>query len=158
MDVTFEKKKGTEDWITPPKIVLSLGEFDLDPCACEESIHRYANKVYYKRDNGLRQDWYGRIWCNPPYGDKGREFIHKLALHGNGILLIFARTETKIYHSHIWNKADAIFFIKGRLKFLHPNGKEGGTAGSPSVLIAYGHENGKILRDCGLEGKFIWLK
>lgn len=54
--------------------------------------------------------------------------------------------------------ADAIMFLKGRLKFHYPDGKLGGTAGSPSVLIAYGQENIKALENSGLNGKILYLK
>jgi hypothetical protein len=77
--------------------------------------------------------------------------------HGNGIVLIFARTETKAFFDYVWNQADAILFIKGRLKFHTPEGVTGGTAGSPSVLIAYGEENVKALENCGIEGKLVYL-
>ena len=77
--------------------------------------------------------------------------------HGNGVVLIFARTETKAFFDFVWGKADAILFLKGRLKFHHPDGTIGGTAGSPSVLIAYGKENVKALETCGLAGKLVYL-
>jgi hypothetical protein len=85
-------------------------------------------------------------------------FLEKLAAHENGIALIFARTETRAFFDYVWDKADALLFLKGRLRFHKPDGSLGGTAGSPSVLIAYGQENVKILEECGLEGKLVRLK
>lgn len=75
----------------------------------------------------------------------------------SGIALIFARTETKGFHREIWNKADAVFFFKGRLKFYHADGTQGGTANAPSCLVAYGKDNVQALEDCGLEGKLVYL-
>jgi len=40
------------------------------------------------------------------------QWLEKLKYHGNGIALIFARTETKCFFEHIWNDADAILFFK----------------------------------------------
>lgn len=57
---------------------------------------------------------------------------------GGGIALVFARTETAAFHEHVWNKADAIYFLKGRIRFFNVNGKIGGSAPAPSVLVAYG--------------------
>jgi hypothetical protein len=74
------------------------------------------------------------------------------------VVLIFARTETKAFFDYVWDKADAILFLKGRLKFYSIDGKEGGPAGSPSVLIAYGEAEVETLRNCGLEGKLVVLK
>lgn len=76
---------------------------------------------------------------------------------GRGLVLIFARTETKTFFDYVWDGADAILFIKGRIKFWTPEGKEAGTAGSPSVLIAYGKEEIEVLRTCGIPGKLVLL-
>ena len=159
MNVTFEKNDGKEEWMTPPYVVEALNtKFDLDPCSEEGSFARFADKVYTKKDNGLIQSWSGRVWCNPPYGNKAGDFLKKLKEHGNGIALIFARTETRVWFDHIWNDATALFFIKGRLAFYTKEGKKGGSAGSPSVLVAYGKENAELLKNCNLDGKYVELK
>lgn len=41
--------------------------FDLDVAACEEAHH--APRWYSREDDGLRQPWSGRVWCNPPWDD-----------------------------------------------------------------------------------------
>lgn len=148
-----------EEWLTPPEIIESLGEFDLDPCAPHPDVRPWdtAKVHFYKEMGGLDKRWFGRVWCNPPYGRSTFDWIEKLSEHGNGIALIFARTETKGFHREIWNKADAIFFFKGRLKFHHVSGEQGGTANAPSCLVAYGINNVFALEECGLEGKLIYL-
>ena len=104
------------------------------------------------------QKWVGRVWLNPPYGTQTATWLAKMVLHGNGIALIFARTETKMFFNYVWGEADALFFFKGRLKFYHSNGTKGGTAGAPSVLIAYGDNNARILKNCHLKGEYIQLQ
>jgi hypothetical protein len=146
---------GTDVWLTPPSILEALGEFDLDPCSSLNRPWDTAKHHFTIEDDGLAQEWFGRVWCNPPYGKAMNPFLDKMVKHGNGIVLIFARTETKAFFDYVWDKADAILFIKGRLKFHTPNGKAAGTAGSPSVLIAYGEENVKALETCGVEGKLL---
>ena len=159
MDTSFERdRKGKDEWLTPPFILRALGEFDLDPCAPINRKWEMAKKHYTVLDNGLMKTWSGRVWCNPPYGTETARWMRKLAEHGNGIGLTFARTETKMFFDTIWNKADAIFFLKGRLRFFHVDGREGGTAGSPSCLIAYGENNVRALEDCKLSGKLVRLK
>jgi len=148
----------TDDWITPPHIVESLGRFDLDPCACTPQPWPCANKSYNLSDDGLAQPWAGRVFLNPPYGPRAEPFLAKLAEHGDGVALLFARTETELFHRYIWNAADALLFLKGRLYFHRPDGtRASGNSGGPSVLIAYGHENVSALRDSGLDGAFIEL-
>jgi hypothetical protein len=71
--------------------------------------------------------------------------------------LTFERTETKMFFKCVWEKATAILFIKGRLKFYHVTGKQGDSAGAPSVLIAYGEENAEILKNCSIKGRYVRL-
>jgi hypothetical protein len=95
---------------------------------------------------------------NPPYG-KGMElWMEKLKNHGNGIALIFARTETKLFFKHIWDDAHALLFVKGRIKFYNLAGQQCGTPGAPSVFIAFGENNAEVLKNSGIAGKFIRLK
>ena len=94
------------------------------------------------------KEWHGRVWCNPPYGRQTFEWIHKLAAHGNGMTLIFARTETLGFHYEVWDKADAIFFFKGRLKFHYVDGTQGLSANAPSCLVAYGQNNVEAIKKC----------
>lgn len=162
MNTTFETKNkgnkaGKDEWLTPPELIKSLGGFDLDPCSPINRPWDTANHHYNELDNGLMQNWEGRVWCNPPYGNQAALWLEKCALHGNAIALTFARTETNMFFRCVWNKADAVLFIKGRLKFYHVTGEQGGTAGSPSVLIAYGKENVKALELSGIKGKLITL-
>ena len=110
-----------DEWLTPPEIIRSLGEFDLDPCSPHPDRRPWdtAKDHYWEELDGLNQPWKGRVWCNPPYGRETFKWIDKLSNHGDGIALIFARTETIGFHEYIWNKADAVFFFKGRLRFYH---------------------------------------
>lgn len=63
-----------------------------------------------------------------------------------------------VFFEHVWNDADAILFVKGRIRFYHVTGIQAGTPGAPSVFIAYGKENAEKLKKAGIEGKFIGLK
>lgn len=147
-----------DEWLTPPHILKALGTFDLDPCAPIISPWITANNKFTIEDDGLKQKWYGRVWCNPPYSLQAAEWLNKLAEHGNGIALIFARTETRMFFDHVWNKADSLLFVEGRLFFHYVTGeKAAANAGAPSVLVAYGKENSDILKNCGIRGKFVKL-
>lgn len=148
---------GTDVWLTPPSLLKALGEFDLDPCSPLDRPWDTAKHHYTIEDDGLAQEWFGRVWCNPPYGPGMAPFLKRVVEHGNAMVLIFARTETRAFFDYVWDHADAILFIKGRIKFHRPDGELAGTAGSPSVLIAYGEENVKALENCGIEGKLVYL-
>jgi hypothetical protein len=127
-----------DEWLTPPWILRPLGIFDLDPCAPVERPWDTALQHFTLRENGLARRWSGRIWLNPPYGSETGKWLRRLAEHGNGIALIFARTETGDWFDHVWGKAAEILFIKGRLHFYHISGiPASGNSGAPSALIAY---------------------
>lgn len=151
-------KARTDDWLTPPEILKSLGEFDLDPCASTGQPWQTARNQFTEADNGLMQPWAGRVWLNPPYGLEATYWMEKLAVHGNGIALIFARTETQMFFTSVWPKASAVLFIRGRLNFHYPCGSRAPrNAGGPSVLVAYGILNAHSLELSGIAGAFVRL-
>ena len=148
-----------EEWLTPPEIIEALGPFDLDPCASVDRPWPTAREHFTVLDNGLRREWYGRVWMNPPYGQKTAIWLARLADHGDGIALTFARTETAMFHRSVWSRATALFFFAGRLNFYHADGSRSSyNAGGPSVLIAYGQVNSRRLFACKFAGKIIRLR
>jgi hypothetical protein len=61
----------TVEWYTPThlveKVVAVLGQIDLDPCSNrQKSIP--AKLHYRKGDNGLKKQWHGSVFMNPPWG------------------------------------------------------------------------------------------
>lgn len=146
-------------WLTPPEILEALGPFDLDPCACTDRPWDTAAKHYTKEDDGLAQEWEGRVWMNPPYGAQAAIWLERLAKHNDGIALVFARTETRMFFDHVWSEASALLFIKGRLYFRQPDGnKAKWTGGAPSVLIAYGDGAADQLLNSGIDGARMDLR
>lgn len=94
---------------------------------------------------------------NPPYGAEAYPFLDKLADHGNGVALIFARTETKAFVRYVWGRADAVLFIAGRLVFWDADKVPAkANAGAPSCLVAYGQQNVSALRRSGLGTVVRW--
>lgn len=145
-------------WLTPKEYVTPLGEFDLDPCGAPG--HELANKTYLleRGEDGLRDSWFGRVWLNPPYGKLTEPFLKKLADHGTGTALIFARTETKMFFEQVWGRATGLLFIRGRISFLDAGGnKAKANAGAPSVLVAYGESDFRKLEESGIRGKIVRL-
>lgn len=158
MDSSFDRAaNGKCEWLTPPELIRALGDFDLDPCAPINPPWATAKKQYTIQDDGLRQPWEGRVWLNPPYGNETESWLRKLAHHGDGVALIFARTDTTTWQRWIFPYASAVFFIKGRLRFYNVDGTQSGPAGAPSAIIAYGSHNAEMVQRCGLVGAFITL-
>ena len=146
-----------EEYLTPLSLIRSLGDFDLDPCAPIVRPWDMAKHHYTILDNGLIQPWSGRVWLNPPYGKKTFEWLDKLASHKSGLALIFARTDTIGFHKTIFNKAHAIFFFKGRLKFCNVEGTSYPCANAPSCLISYSANDSASIVNANLLGKIVYL-
>jgi hypothetical protein len=144
-------------WLTPPEILKVLGEFDLDPCAAPSPRPWSTAKRHIELpEDGLSVEWAGRVFLNPPYTQQMGVWLKKMAEHGSGIALVFARTETKIWQKYIWPYANSILFISGRLFFHYQDGHRGeSNSGAPSVLIAYSESDTKILEESGIDGYLV---
>lgn len=144
---------GTEEWYTPPSIFDELGlEFDLDPCAPAGGLPWIPAKLFYsKPDNGLEAAWPcgGMLWCNPPYGKETEKWLRRMGLHGRGVALVFARTDTDWFHETAAT-AGAILFLNKRIRFVDRSGKppvivdpitgkkKKSGPGAGSMLVAWG--------------------
>lgn len=73
------QKAGVQDYFTPPEIVdaarQAMGGIDLDAAS-----HPLANRMHKIGDyfhtgrSAFDNDWYGRVWLNPPYGNNAPWF------------------------------------------------------------------------------------
>ena len=153
----FGNECGSSNWLTPPELVRRLGRFDLDPCGCPGMPWKLASEVYTPPDDGLTLNWNTdqRVWLNPPYGTQVGKWAKRMADHGNGIMLVFGRTDTEAWQQYIWPHADAILFPIGRVHFYLPNGERAQSGTAPSSLIAYGRKNVESLMKCGIAGAMV---
>ncbi|MET0601855.1 MAG: DNA N-6-adenine-methyltransferase [Baekduia sp.] len=145
------------EWYTPPAIFEALGlEFDLDPCAPAGGLPWIpARRFLSIDDDGLSHPWEGRVWLNPPYGRATAAWMRRLAAHGDGVALVFARTDTAWFHE-VATSAHVICFIAGRLTFVpaspdqRNNERSNFNSGAPSMLMAFGEECGEVVARAGL--------
>lgn len=146
-----------ETWLTPLDIVEELGPFDMDPCCPPTMPWRTAETMIHMPDNGLTTGWVGNVWLNPPYNRFcWSHWIPRLATHGQGMALVIPRTDKWEFHRYVMDKASALFFFKGRIKFCYPDGREALTALPwPSMLVAYGEHK---LESFSREGSYVKLR
>lgn len=158
-------RPGTTTWLTPPGIIDALGgaaSFDLDPCAAPAprpwATARHMNAL--ADGDGLAIDWHGRVWLNPPYTSaEVVRWMERLAQHGQGTALIFARTETAAFRRQVWERATGLLFLYGRLHFHDAAGvRASANAGAPSVLCAYGARDLDALAASDLQGQLVPLR
>ena len=66
-DLMFSSK--SEMWETPQAFfddLNNLFQFTLDACATPENAK--CERYFTPEMDGLKQEWDGVVWCNPPYG------------------------------------------------------------------------------------------
>ena len=126
-----------QDWATPQAFFEQLaGEFAFDLDAAASAENTKCPAYFDAERNGLLQDWYGTVWCNPPYGRGIGEWVAKAraetARGVTTVMLLPARTDTRWFWAHCQFPAE-VRFVKGRLRF-------GGAAASapfPSMLVIF---------------------
>jgi hypothetical protein len=148
----------TDEWLTDPALLMQLGAFDLDPCAPVNAPWPTAAQHYTKLDDGLQHSWHGRVWVNPPYGNAMTPWLKKLSEHGDGLLLIFNRSDRSDVQDYCLGKADSMFLFRQRLSFYTIAGTRARfDGGAPSVLFAYGERNVQALAELTSRGSHIPL-
>lgn len=131
---TAKQWTGEVEWYTPAHYIESarmvLGEIDLDPASSG-----YANRVvqaaqiFTAHDDGLAQEWTGRVWLNPPYKMPAvKRFCEKLLEHVSdggvtaAIILTNNATDTSWWHQ-LTAMADCVCFPRGRISFYNHEGE-----------------------------------
>jgi phage N-6-adenine-methyltransferase len=116
-DTAFLSHK--QDWETPRSIFEPLNKefhFTLDTCATADNAK--CEKYFTLEENGLKQEWQGVCWMNPPFGDKAKwiKKAFKESVKGATVVcLVPARTNTNWWHDYCMK--GEIRFIRGRPKF-----------------------------------------
>ena len=130
-------------WETPQDFFNELHkefDFTLDVAASHENAK--LDNYYTVEENGLEQNWEGRVFVNPPYGREIKHWVEKAYKESLEpynecvVMLIPSRTDTRYWHDYIFDKAADVRFLKGRLKF-ELNGQAKQSAPFPSAVIVY---------------------
>lgn len=151
----INQDSGITEYYTPQRIVDAarnvMGGIDLDPASSAAANERVrATRFFTEADDGLKQEWTGRVWMNHPF-QRGRNhlWVNKLCesyTYGavtEACCITFASTSEKWF-------APLLFypqcFIVGRVNYLLPDGtvKKGVTKGS---VVTYFGENVDRFRD-----------
>jgi len=149
---------GKDNWGTPPWLFhrcSRIWDFRLDACA--EKWSAKCDQWYGVKKDGLKNPWRKWTWCNPPYSniEAWLEKASKERMRGaSSVILMPSRTDTRAWHRYA-PQASRVFFIKGRLKFIDPNGLcERTSAPFPSLLLEFDSEK-KTGRKPSIKAEFI---
>jgi hypothetical protein len=138
----MQSSESNEWWTPEPYITAAravLGGIDLDPASCARANETVQAARYCSvADDGLKQEWKGRVWLNPPYGGKAGAFVTKLADSVQAgdvtaaVCLVSSHSTDTAWFRPLW---DALLcFTYGRIHFNGP----GDAATHGSVLAYFG--------------------
>jgi phage N-6-adenine-methyltransferase len=147
MTAHVKHNSGNNEWYTPAVYIEAvrgvMGNIDLDPASSvDANTIVQANTFYTISDDGLKQDWFGNIWMNPPYSSSliGL-FIDKLVYHVNNkdiseaIVLVNNATETK-WFQHLITVSTMMCFPSKRIRYWAPgNTKSAPLQGQAFIYI-----------------------
>ena len=123
----------------------------IEPCSSRD-LGSVAPAAY----DGLSQPWRvvfglpeGSVaWCNPPYGREIGRWVAKAASEARdrgvtSVCLLPARTDTTWWHDYCQpilegDRPGHVKFLKGRVRFISPDGGRRTSAPFPSVLVVFG--------------------
>jgi len=137
---------------TPEWVYSRLGRIDLDPCAGANTRIGSVNWVIERGENGLIRDWFGFVYCNPPFSQK-EAWAAKMQEHGAGILILPERGSAPWFGplaanaGHYWVMGQKINFVGG------PSSNNLG-----SCLFPFGTEAVRRLIKSGLPGHLVEVK
>lgn len=124
---------GENEWYTPEAYLtlarMVLDKIDLDPASSVKAQQIIqADKFYDAASDGLKRNWHGRVWLNPPFAQPAIEhFVSKMVSEYRArrvtaaIMLTHNYTDTAWFHEAA-GAATAICFTRGRIKFYKPDG------------------------------------
>lgn len=89
----------TDMWATPQAFFDKLhAEFDFETDVCATPVNAKCGQYYTPEQDGLKQEWRGRCWMNPPYGRGIGEWVRKAyetAAGGVWLSAFFRRGRTR---------------------------------------------------------------
>lgn len=145
-EVVFSSDK--DDWQTPPELFQKYDDLYSFICDAAADETNHLCKLWMGPGSAVGfedalavDEWSARNWRNPPYShwQKFAKKASEQALEGClTVLLLPARTDTKAFHSFIYNKLNVrVEFLKSRVKFF-VNGKEAPHgAPFPSMVVTF---------------------
>jgi ParB family chromosome partitioning protein len=148
-------------WYTPPTYLDAvrdvLGSIDLDPASCDVANQAVCAKEIFDgtpEKDGLKRQWHGRVFLNPPYGTVDGESLAGLFCakavseyeSGNveeAVILVNSS------HSQRWQAPlydYAVCFVDHRIKFVSGDGEQNENPTFQNIFVYLGKDRAKFGR------------
>lgn len=129
----------TPQWVLDIALEV-MGGIDIDPAWHPDSLVRPIRAGYTVKENGLRQEWRGRVWFQPPYSDMP-PWVAKLNLELGRTHTVQAMGLVKLDPSTGWwgdylRRASAVCLVPRRVRHLGPYAK-GKAADFCSAIVGH---------------------
>jgi hypothetical protein len=137
-----EQVSKSDEWYTPPRVFEALGvEFDMDVSSPGQAVTPWVPAREFKTTDSLNRLWQGFVWCNPPFGGRNGivPWLEKFMRHGNGIALTPDRTSAPWWSDYA-RQADAILFVRSKIRFIPGNGAKESAPAQGTTLMARGQK------------------
>lgn len=167
-NIHVANNSGENEWDTPREYIEAarnlMGEIDVDPSSTERANKVVRAKRFYTKENdGLKKDWKGNIWMNPPYAQPlislfSAELVKKIKSKEvkQALVLVNNATETKWFQELV-NTCNAICLISGRVRFLNPEGRPGAPL-QGQIILYFGSKGVDFIRQFAKFGQILWRK
>lgn len=168
-DWMLSPKQSVQDYFTPPEYIAAareaMGGLDLD--AASHPIANRAHKVpdyFHINRSAFDNDWYGRVWLNPPYGNNAPWFERIIKFLDSGAV------DQLCMLSPVWAfttglAKDTVMRRSAGMMLLHPTPKFWGNADNktgvnhPHAVVYFGHRVDEFFNAFGFLGipmEFAW--
>lgn len=144
MEIDYKFSSKTVEWGTPKWLfdkIDSVFHFSTDVCA--DDLNRKCERFFSKEQDGLRQEWRGVCWMNPPYGRGIIKWVKKAKISADAgatvVCLIPSKTGTLYFQEWILPFMRSLTFVKGRLKFEAGDLKN--AAPSDHVIVVFSNNS-----------------
>lgn len=137
---------------TPAWVYLELGRIDLDPCAGNDTAIADTNWSIHRGENGLEREWFGFVYCNPPFSQK-EIWAERMIKHGNGVLILPERGSAP-WFGPLAEKAGAYWVMGKKINFV--GGQSSNNLGS--ALFLFGGEAQRRILASRLPGHLVTVR
>ena len=140
---------GNNEWYTPPEYIIAaravMGSITVDPASSDIANETVQADLWFtKEDDGLKQEWTGNVWMNPPYAQPLVTqfcdlFVEKFKSKEitQGCVLVNNATET-VFLQNMLQHCTSICLIKGRVVFLDSEGQPRGAPLQGQIMLYFG--------------------